>query len=146
VNGKRKQFDTLDESIDKRDQPQAETFRFWVDKDTGILVKRELNDSNGKIISCLHPETLSINIPIDTKIFIPKLEGFNEYIEVERTSKDPREKEIEVIEHADTYLDDVEPIVELYGMNCLTTMNSHIPIYSSFQLAWKNFRTISSMR
>ena len=35
------------------------TFHFWVDKDTGILIKY---DVKGELTSYLHPDKLNINI------------------------------------------------------------------------------------
>ncbi|MEK3822251.1 hypothetical protein MKY20_24520 [Cytobacillus sp. FSL W8-0315] len=53
-----------------------QSFRFWVDKDTGILIKYETYDDNGDIVDYLHPINLEINVPIDSKIFTPNLEGY----------------------------------------------------------------------
>lgn len=53
-----------------------QTFRFWVDKDTGILVKYETYDSKGNVVDYLHPIKLEVNIPIDRKIFRPNLDGY----------------------------------------------------------------------
>jgi hypothetical protein len=101
---------TLDESIDERMQPQAESFRFWVDKDSGILVKKEVYDSNGEVVSYLHPESLLVNRPVNPNQFIPNLEGFHERVIEEPVYKDPREKDIEVVEHADTIMEEVEAV------------------------------------
>lgn len=49
----------------------AKTFRFWVDKDSGILVKYELYDATGNVVSYLHPLELKVNVPVDTKGFEP---------------------------------------------------------------------------
>lgn len=49
----------------------AKTFRFWVDKDSGILVKYELYDETGNVVSFLHPLELKVNVPVDTKVFEP---------------------------------------------------------------------------
>ncbi|MGE8203518.1 hypothetical protein ACQKP0_03060 [Heyndrickxia sp. NPDC080065] len=51
------------------------SFRFWIDKDTGILLKYEIFDRNGKLESYLHPIEMKINIPLDTKDFKPNLSG-----------------------------------------------------------------------
>ncbi|MGG1677348.1 sigma-E factor regulatory protein RseB domain-containing protein [Neobacillus sp. NRS-1170] len=56
-----------------------QSFRFWVDKDTGILVKYETNNANGEIVDYLHPTKLEINVPIDSEKFTPNLEGYKNY-------------------------------------------------------------------
>ncbi|WML52212.1 M56 family metallopeptidase [Neobacillus sp. PS3-12] len=48
------------------------SFRFWVDKDTGILVKYETYDASGKVNDYLYPTKLEINVPIDRNDFVPK--------------------------------------------------------------------------
>lgn len=53
-----------------------QSFRFWVDKDTGILVKYETYNSAGEVVDYLHPTNLEINIPIDSKQFTPNLDGY----------------------------------------------------------------------
>jgi outer membrane lipoprotein-sorting protein len=53
--------------------------RFWVDKDTGILVKYETYNSPGEIVDYLSPTKLEINVPVDSKKFIPNLEGYTDY-------------------------------------------------------------------
>jgi hypothetical protein len=104
---------TLDESIDERMQPQAESFRFWVDKDSGILVKKEVYDKNGKIVGYLHPESLLVNTLVEANRFIPNLDDFDERVMEGPSYKDPREKDIEVVEHADTILEEVEGVAEI---------------------------------
>lgn len=52
------------------------SFRFWVDKDTGILVKYETYDAAGKVADYLYPTSLEINVPIDSKRFTPDLTGY----------------------------------------------------------------------
>lgn len=59
---------------------RIKNMRFWVDKDTGILVKYETYDSAGEIVDYLSPTKLEINVPIDKKKFIPSgLEGYKDY-------------------------------------------------------------------
>lgn len=53
-----------------------QSFRFWVDKDTGILLKYETYNAKGDIVDYLHPIKLEINVPIDSKRFTPHLEGY----------------------------------------------------------------------
>lgn len=56
---------------------KSETFRFWVDKDTGILLKYETYNAAGNVVNYLYPTKLEINIPIDSKEFVPNLDGYN---------------------------------------------------------------------
>jgi outer membrane lipoprotein-sorting protein len=53
----------------------SQSFRMWVDKDTGILVKYETYNSEGKIVEYLYPTKLEINVPIDSEKFKPNLAG-----------------------------------------------------------------------
>ncbi|WP_289143061.1 sigma-E factor regulatory protein RseB domain-containing protein [uncultured Brevibacillus sp.] len=55
----------------------AKTFRFWVDKDTGILIKYELYDENSVVVNYMHSIELQVNVPIDTKEFEPKTAKLN---------------------------------------------------------------------
>ncbi|MEH7383372.1 sigma-E factor regulatory protein RseB domain-containing protein [Bacillus sp. JJ1533] len=54
----------------------AKTFRFWIDKDTGVLLKYETYNQNGEVVDYLYPKELQINVPIDTKMFTPNLDGY----------------------------------------------------------------------
>ncbi|MCC3359684.1 hypothetical protein [Bacillus sp. REN16] len=58
------------------DKHSSRTFRFWVDKDTGILVKYETYNDKEEIVNFLNPKELQINVPIDTELFIPNTEGY----------------------------------------------------------------------
>jgi outer membrane lipoprotein-sorting protein len=53
-----------------------QSFRFWVDKDTGILVKYETYNSAGDVVDYLYPSKLEINVPIDSEQFTPNLDGY----------------------------------------------------------------------
>jgi outer membrane lipoprotein-sorting protein len=53
-----------------------QSFRFWVDKDTGILVKYETYNSAGDVVDYLYPSKLEINVPIDSEQFSPNLDGY----------------------------------------------------------------------
>lgn len=53
-----------------------QSFRFWVDKDTGILVKYETYKSTGDVVDYLYPSRLEVNIPIDSEQFTPNLDGY----------------------------------------------------------------------
>jgi hypothetical protein len=66
------EFDEKDKELTKND-----TFRLWVDKDTGILVKYEMYDSEGVVQDYLHPIRLDLNIPVDPEEFEPDLDGYN---------------------------------------------------------------------
>lgn len=93
---------------------EVDTFRFWVDKDTGILVKYETYDTNGNLTSYLHPEKLEVNVPIDSKDFEPpQLEDYKREQLEGPIYQNPEEKEIEVVEHADFYKDEVAAVLEL---------------------------------
>lgn len=59
-----------------KNQKHSQSFRFWVDKNTGILVKYETYNSAGDIVDYLHPTKLEINVPIDSNMFIPNLDGY----------------------------------------------------------------------
>jgi len=63
-------------NINRRD---FQSFRFWVDKDTGILVKYETYNSAGDVVDYLYPTKLEINVPIDNKKFTPNLDGYKNY-------------------------------------------------------------------
>lgn len=117
-------YGTIDKSIVNSMQPDENSFRFWVDKDTGILLKYEIYNVKGEIISYLHPESLSVNVPIDLNQFIPNLDNYNERKIESPSFKDPREKDIEVIEHADAIVEEVEAV--------LNTLRSKVPFLYEF--------------
>jgi beta-lactamase regulating signal transducer with metallopeptidase domain/outer membrane lipoprotein-sorting protein len=62
-----------------RKKHSSNTFRFWVDKNTGILVKYETYNSAGNVVNYLYPISLEINVPIDSKNFNPKLDGLKKF-------------------------------------------------------------------
>lgn len=66
------EFDEKNKELTKND-----TFRFWVDKDTGILVKYEMYDSEGVVQDYLHPIRLDLNVPVDPEELEPDLDGYN---------------------------------------------------------------------
>ncbi|RFB18685.1 hypothetical protein DZB84_00045 [Bacillus sp. HNG] len=68
----------------------AETFRFWIDKDSGVLLKYETYNGKGEVVDYLYPKELQINVPIDTKMFIPNLEGYKKF---DRESAQERQKQ-----------------------------------------------------
>jgi hypothetical protein len=65
------EYDEKDKELTKND-----TFRFWVDKDTGILVKYEMYGSNGEVADYLHPISLKVNVAVNPKEFLPDLDGY----------------------------------------------------------------------
>jgi outer membrane lipoprotein-sorting protein len=60
----------------KANRREVQSFRFWIDKDTGILVKYETYNSDGKVVDYLYTSKLEINVPIDSKKFEPNLAGY----------------------------------------------------------------------
>jgi hypothetical protein len=105
---------SIDKSIvDIVMQPNLHSFRLWVDKDTGILLKKEIYNIDGDIVSYLHPERLEVNIPVDSTLFVPDLADYQERILEEQTYEDSREAEIEVVEHADFVKEEVDEVVAI---------------------------------
>lgn len=72
-----------------------QSFRFWVDKDTGVLVKYETYNAAGEVVDYLHPTRLEINVPIDSQEFVPNLEGYNAQENQFEVEVDPREEEVD---------------------------------------------------
>ncbi|WLD94255.1 hypothetical protein [Alkalihalobacillus sp. AL-G] len=72
---------------------KSKTLRLWVDKDSGILVQFETYDSSGEIVNYLHPTELQVNVPINTSLFEPNLEGYEEQ-GMPRPEFDPREQHV----------------------------------------------------
>ncbi|WP_226673361.1 hypothetical protein [Rossellomorea aquimaris] len=104
---------TLDESLVNIMQPDEKDFRIWVDKDTGIIVKSEVYSETGELVSYLHPTSLEINKTFHENEFEPDLDGFQKRRMPDLPPMDEREKELEVIEHADTKLSDVEEVLAI---------------------------------
>lgn len=73
----------------------ANSFRFWVDKDTGILIKYETY-LNGEVNNYLYPEKLEINVPIDLKEIEPRLDGYKKTVNTYKY--DSREEELQLVE------------------------------------------------
>lgn len=59
----------------------SETFRFWVDKDTGILVKYETYNRNDEVVNYLYPKELLINIPIEVSKLKPDITKYKNQFE-----------------------------------------------------------------
>ncbi|AMO85356.1 hypothetical protein B857_03833 [Solibacillus isronensis B3W22] len=109
-------YGKMDEQVINRFKMKrtTDTFRFWVDKDTGILVKYETYDTDGQLTGYLHPESLEVNIPIDPQDFVPNLDGYTPFVPYgKKPELDPREAEIEVVDYADSFKEDVEAVVDL---------------------------------
>ncbi|BAK16733.1 outer membrane lipoprotein-sorting protein [Solibacillus silvestris StLB046] len=109
-------YGKMDEQVINRFKMKrtTDTFRFWVDKDTGILVKYETYDADGQLTGYLHPESLEVNIPIDPQDFVPNLDGYTPFVPYgKKPELDPREAEIEVVDYADSFKEDVEAVVDL---------------------------------
>ncbi|MCC3357080.1 sigma-E factor regulatory protein RseB domain-containing protein [Bacillus sp. REN16] len=70
----------------------AKTFRFWIDKDSGVLLKYETYNQNGEVVDYLYPKELQINVPIDPKMFTPNLEGYKK-IERESANEGPKQND-----------------------------------------------------
>jgi outer membrane lipoprotein-sorting protein len=102
-----------------------QSFRFWVDKDTGILIKYETYKANGDIVDYLHPTKLEVNVPIDTKLFTPDLEGYvPNSRDKEKVIIDPRENEVVPVAgtKSSSEIEDVYNLMKsdmpfLYGFN-----------------------------
>lgn len=94
-------------------QPNEKRFRIWVDKDTGILLKRETYNNAGDIISYLHPSSLVINKVYKEEEFLPVLDKYKEKSIRNFSVNDERESDIEVIEHADSIPNSVQNVMEI---------------------------------
>jgi hypothetical protein len=107
-------YGKIEENQLSRMKAETATFRFWVDKDTGILVKYQEYNNNGDLTSYMQPTQLEVNIPVDTKDFVPHLEDYQKYEPLpDMFERDPKEKEIKVVDHADTYKEDIEAVMEI---------------------------------
>jgi outer membrane lipoprotein-sorting protein len=58
---------------------KSNTFRFWVDKDTGILLKYETYNEKGEVVNYIHPNEFIINGPIDREALDPNIEGLENF-------------------------------------------------------------------
>jgi hypothetical protein len=108
-------YGDIDESIRETNfaQPSEKSFRIWVDKDTGIIMKREIYNNVGDVISYLHPSALVINKIYDEKEFLPILDDYKEMNKRKFTVIDERENDIKVIEHADAIPSTVQKVMEI---------------------------------
>ncbi|MEK3886589.1 hypothetical protein [Bacillus sp. FSL K6-3431] len=108
-------YGDIDESVKETNyaQPNEKSFRIWVDKDTGIILKREIYNNAGDVISYLHPSSLVINKVYGEKEFLPVLDKYKERYIPNSTVNDERENDIEVIEHADAIPSSVQKVMEI---------------------------------
>lgn len=108
-------YGNISESIKETNsaQPSEKSFRIWVDKDTGIILKREIYNDAGDVISYLHPSYLDINKVYGKEEFIPVLNSYKEKDIHIFTENNEREKDIEVIEHADTIPSSIQKVIEI---------------------------------
>lgn len=105
---------TLDDSLVNIMQPEEKDFRIWIDKDTGIIVKKEVYNETGELVSYLHPSSLVVNETYQEDEFNPDLKGYQEDRRwLTPPPQDKRESELEVIEHADTKLSEVKEVMEI---------------------------------
>ncbi|WLR41637.1 hypothetical protein LC087_12215 [Bacillus carboniphilus] len=111
LKGKYNESPLLEEVLD------TDTFKFWIDKDSGILVKYEMYDRQGQMTNYLHPEELKVNVDIDYNEFEPNLEGFQKV--------DPRDYQIHLEESSNNDHSDVE--------NVLETLRKEIPFLYEFE-------------
>ena len=119
-----------------------DTFRFWVDKDTGILIKYESYDTNGGLASYLHPEYLVVNSEINPQIFVPKLDGFKPFVKKEFLHPDPKEEEIEMVAQADAIKEDRDEVLELLRKDLPFLYEFNHPdleIFSAMYEKYQNF-------
>ncbi|OOE12561.1 hypothetical protein [Fictibacillus arsenicus] len=70
----------------------SETFRFWVDKDTGILVKYETYNKNDEVVNYLYPKELLINIPIEVSKLKPDITKYKNQFDINNESPSGEKK------------------------------------------------------
>jgi hypothetical protein len=72
---------------------KSNTFRFWVDKDTGILIKYETYNAEGTIVDYLHPTKMEVNVPVNYESFTPQENGMVHDKKM-KVVQDPRDNEV----------------------------------------------------
>ena len=137
-------FGKIDDQVKNRFNMKGttETFRFWVDKDTGILIKYETYDADGKLTSYLHPELLEVNSEINPQEFVPNLDGFKPHIKKDFLQADPREEEIEVVDQADAIKEDRDAVMVLLRKDLpflYEFTHPDLNIFSASYEKYKNF-------
>jgi outer membrane lipoprotein-sorting protein len=95
---------------------QSKTFKFWVHKPTGFLLKYETYNKQGDVINSLVTTSFEWNEKLDPTVF--ELEPPEDYtdktkerVAVKETDSDPREKEIEHISGAKYDQDEVSEVI-----------------------------------
>lgn len=106
----------------------AVSFRLWVNKATGILMKKELYDAKGNVVESLVTTRLQLNKPVDTSKFVihvPK--GYtNEMKKMgKQTEHDPRVKKIQNIAGAKIEQGNVQKVFK--------QIQSHVPFLYVFK-------------
>ncbi|WP_018931832.1 hypothetical protein [Gracilibacillus lacisalsi] len=108
-------YGSVGDKVDR--MKNVDTFRFWVDKDTGILAKYEEYDSNGNITGYLYPEKLEVNASINLDEFSPNLDGLSKEEQPETIDEDSGEEDIEILEQSDYYKDEVNEVLQTLRQN-----------------------------
>jgi outer membrane lipoprotein-sorting protein len=62
----------------------SQTFRFWVDKDTGILVQYETYNDQGEVVNYLHPKELLINVPVEINRLKPDTKNYKNQMVIDK--------------------------------------------------------------
>ncbi|KZE69109.1 hypothetical protein AWM68_02255 [Fictibacillus phosphorivorans] len=62
---------------------RSSAFRFWVDKDTGILIQYETYNNNNEVVNYLRTKELMINVPVDPSKLKPNLKRYRDQFEAE---------------------------------------------------------------
>jgi gas vesicle protein len=91
----------------------AETFKLWVHKGTGIIMKMETYNSKREVIESQTTNELILNQPVDTSKFtidIPK--EYKNKLEQLKEEIDPREKDVKHIASAKTQQGNVDQVLE----------------------------------
>ncbi|KPL60953.1 hypothetical protein [Rossellomorea vietnamensis] len=124
---------TLDDSLVDTMQPDEKEFRIWVDKDTGIMVKNEIYSDTGELVSYLHPKSLVINKTFHENELEPDLDGFHSF-------RDERDRELQVIEHADTKRSEVEEVMSIQRETMPLFYEFNDPKLSPFSASIEKYR------
>ncbi|MFJ7734030.1 hypothetical protein ACIQXF_19400 [Lysinibacillus sp. NPDC097231] len=136
-------FGKTDKEVIERTKMKGttDTFRFWVDKETGILIKYETYDTNGELTSYLHPESLEVNVQVDPREFVPNLEGYQLPYR-KNMYTDPSEAEIEVVDTADAIKEDTDAVLDLLRKDLpflYEFTHPDLEIFSASYEKYKNF-------
>ncbi len=58
------------------EQIGAETFNMYVDKETGILLKLEACDANGKVVSSVAVSEIAVDVPVTQEYDMSRYSGY----------------------------------------------------------------------